>query len=136
MLRTHDQDKARVLLQEALVHQRAVGDRLGAARTTAYLGRIEAAKGFDTLLEACRSLPRAGWSLSVAGRAVDGLDRYRARAEGLPATFLGYAERDAFLDGIDCLVVPPIGYARHHRRCPYQTDARRRCCGSTSGKGG
>ncbi len=22
--------------------------------------------------------------------------------------FLGYAERDAFLDGIDCLVVPPI----------------------------
>ncbi|WP_426314634.1 glycosyltransferase family 4 protein [Methylobacterium fujisawaense] len=80
----------------------------GAPVRFGYLGRIEAAKGFDTLLEACRSLPRAGWSLSVAGRAVDGLDRYRARAEGLPATFLGYAERDAFLDGIDCLVVPPI----------------------------
>lgn len=73
-----------------------------------YLGRIEPAKGFDILLEACRRLPEEGWRLAVAGRAVDGLDRYRALAEGLPVTFLGYTERDAFLDGLDCLVVPPI----------------------------
>ncbi|KAA0124682.1 glycosyltransferase [Methylobacterium sp. P1-11] len=73
-----------------------------------YLGRIEPAKGFDILLEACRRLPVEGWRLAVAGRAVDGLDRYRALAEGLPVTFPGYTERDAFLDSLDCLVVPPI----------------------------
>ncbi|MCJ2072364.1 glycosyltransferase family 4 protein [Methylobacterium sp. J-030] len=73
-----------------------------------YLGRIEACKGADILFTACRSLPPQGWSLAVAGRAVDGLAPYRAMAEGLPVSFLGFAERDAFLDGIDCLVVPPI----------------------------
>ncbi|XYD07973.1 glycosyltransferase family 4 protein [Methylobacterium sp. NMS12] len=73
-----------------------------------YLGRIEGAKGFDVLLDACRRLPESGWSLAVAGRAVDGLDRYRGLAEGLPVIFLGYSERDAFLDDLDCLVVPPI----------------------------
>ena len=73
-----------------------------------YLGRIEASKGVDILLGACRRLPPQGWSLTVAGRAADGLDRYRAMTEGLPVSFAGFAERDAFLDGIDCLVVPPI----------------------------
>jgi glycosyltransferase involved in cell wall biosynthesis len=80
----------------------------GAPVRFGYLGRIEGAKGFDVLLEACRRLPEAGWRLAVAGRAVDGLDRYRALAEGLPVNFLGYVERDAFLDGLDCLVVPPV----------------------------
>lgn len=73
-----------------------------------YLGRIEASKGADILMAACRRLPPQGWSLTVAGRAVDGLDSYRAMTEGLPVAFVGFAERDAFLDGIDCLVVPPI----------------------------
>ncbi len=80
----------------------------GAPVRFGHLGRIEGAKGFDVLLEACRRLPEAGWRLAVAGRAVDGLDRYRALAEGLPVNFLGYVERDAFLDGLDCLVVPPV----------------------------
>jgi glycosyltransferase involved in cell wall biosynthesis len=72
------------------------------------LGRIEASKGTDLLIEACRHLPAEGWRLVIAGRAADGLDRYRAMAEGLPVGFPGFAERDAFLDSIDCLVVPPI----------------------------
>ncbi|KQT79650.1 glycosyl transferase [Methylobacterium sp. Leaf465] len=72
------------------------------------LGRIEASKGTDVLLAACRHLPPEGWRLVVAGRAADGLARYRALAEGLPVTFVGYAEKDAFLDAIDCLVVPPV----------------------------
>lgn len=76
--------------------------------TFGFLGRIEAAKGADALFEACRLLPKRGWRLVVAGRAVDGLDRYRAATEGLPVTFVGHAERDAFLDAVDCLVVPPI----------------------------
>jgi glycogen(starch) synthase len=82
--------------------------RPGAPVRFGYLGRIEPAKGFDVLLDACRLLPPQGWHLAVAGRAVDGLDRYRALAERLPISFVGYAERDAFLDGIDCLVVPPV----------------------------
>lgn len=73
-----------------------------------YLGRIEAAKGADILFAACRTLPAQGWSLAVAGRAVEGIDPYRALTAGLPVSFLGFAERDAFLDGIDCLVVPPV----------------------------
>ncbi|MCJ2087748.1 glycosyltransferase family 4 protein [Methylobacterium sp. E-005] len=73
-----------------------------------FLGRIETSKGADILFAACRALPSHGWSLAVAGRAVDGLDRYRAATEGLPVTFPGFVARDAFLDGIDCLVVPPI----------------------------
>ncbi|MGU3666364.1 glycosyltransferase family 4 protein [Methylobacterium sp. A49B] len=80
----------------------------GAPVRFGYLGRIEPSKGFDVLLDACRRLPHRGWHLAVAGRAVDGLDRYHGLTEGMPVTFLGYAERDAFLDGIDCLVVPPV----------------------------
>lgn len=73
-----------------------------------YLGRIEPSKGADILIEACRALPPTGWRLLVAGRAVDGLDRYVAAAAGLPIEFVGFTERDAFLDRIDCLVVPPV----------------------------
>jgi len=80
----------------------------GSPVTFGYLGRIEASKGVDTLVAACRMLPSQGWRLIVAGRAVDGLDHYHAMAAGLPVSFPGFAERDAFLDGIDCLVVPPI----------------------------
>jgi glycosyltransferase involved in cell wall biosynthesis len=80
----------------------------GAPVTFGFLGRIEASKGADILFEACRLLPAQGWRLTVAGRAVDGLDRYRALTNGLPVSFLGHAERDAFLDAVDCLVVPPI----------------------------
>ncbi|WP_375462538.1 glycosyltransferase family 4 protein [uncultured Methylobacterium sp.] len=76
--------------------------------TFGYMGRIEPSKGVDVLLDACRRLPPSGWRLGVAGRAVDGLDRYRGMAAGLPIDFPGFVARDAFLDGIDCLVVPPV----------------------------
>ncbi|KQP40913.1 glycosyl transferase [Methylobacterium sp. Leaf104] len=82
--------------------------RPGAPVVFGCLGRIEPSKGTDILLEACRRLPAEGWRLVVAGQAADGLDRYRALAEGLPVTFVGYADKDAFLDAIDCLVVPPV----------------------------
>ncbi|WP_375455232.1 glycosyltransferase family 4 protein [uncultured Methylobacterium sp.] len=76
--------------------------------TFGYLGRIEPAKGVDVLLDACRRLPAAGWRLRIAGRAADGLDRYERRAAGLPVSFDGFVARDAFLDALDCLVVPPV----------------------------
>ena len=76
--------------------------------TFGYMGRIEASKGVDTLLAACRRLPPAGWRLRIAGRAADGLDRYVGLAAGLPVTFDGFVAPDTFLDRVDCLVVPPV----------------------------
>lgn len=73
-----------------------------------FLGRIEPSKGIDTLLRACRRLPAAGWKLLVAGRATEGLERYRALAARLPIEFAGFVARDDFFDRIDCLVVPSI----------------------------
>lgn len=78
------------------------------AITFGYMGRIEPSKGVDVLLEACRRLGPTGWRLRIAGRAVDGLDRYAALAAGLPVTFDGFVASARFLDGIDCLVVPPV----------------------------
>lgn len=73
-----------------------------------YLGRLEPPKGADMLLEALRLLPATGWSLVMAGRAPDGPEAYEALAHGLPVTFPGYMDADAFFAGIDCLVVPPL----------------------------
>lgn len=47
-----------------------------------YLGRIEAAKGADLLIEALRFLPSQGWRLVMAGRAPDGIEAsFAARAQ-------------------------------------------------------
>lgn len=73
-----------------------------------FLGRIEKSKGIEVLLEACRALPANGWSLLIAGRAIEGLDRYKTLAAGLPVEFIGFIDRDDFFDRIDCLVAPPI----------------------------
>jgi glycosyltransferase involved in cell wall biosynthesis len=73
-----------------------------------YLGRIEAAKGADLLIEALRLLPSQGWRLVIAGRAPDGIEAYRQKATGLPVEFPGYVEADHFFAGIDCLIVPPL----------------------------
>ncbi|WP_395444156.1 glycosyltransferase family 4 protein [Caulobacter sp. UC70_42] len=73
-----------------------------------YLGRIEASKGADLLLEACRMAPADGWRLVMAGKAVDGDAPYRAAAEGLPVTFAGFVDRERFFEEIDCLVAPPL----------------------------
>ena len=80
----------------------------GGTLTFGYMGRIEPSKGIDGLLQACRALPSSGWRLLVAGRAADGIARYEAMAAGLPIEFVGFAESARFLDGIDCLVVPPV----------------------------
>jgi glycosyltransferase involved in cell wall biosynthesis len=73
-----------------------------------YLGRIEAAKGADLLIEALRLLPQQGWRLVMAGRAPDGIEAYRQKAAGLPVEFPGYVEADRFFAGINCLIVPPL----------------------------
>ncbi|EMS98376.1 glycosyltransferase [Agrobacterium tumefaciens str. Cherry 2E-2-2] len=73
-----------------------------------YLGRIEAAKGADLLIEALRLLPPQGWRAVMAGRAPDGIEAYQQKAAGLPVEFPGYVEADHFFAGIDCLIVPPL----------------------------
>lgn len=73
-----------------------------------YLGRIEAAKGADLLIEALRLLPPQGWRTVMAGRAPDGIEAYQQKAAGLPVEFPGYVEADRFFAGIDCLIVPPL----------------------------
>jgi glycogen synthase len=73
-----------------------------------FLGRIEPSKGIDVLLDACRALPPSGWKLLVAGRAPDGLERYKAHSRGLPVEYVGFVERDDFFDRIDCLIVPSV----------------------------
>ncbi|TKV72586.1 glycosyltransferase family 4 protein [Rhizobium sp. AU243] len=73
-----------------------------------YLGRIEAAKGADLLIEALRLLPPQGWRTVMAGRAPDGIEAYQQKAAGLPVEFPGYVEADRFFASIDCLIVPPL----------------------------
>jgi glycosyltransferase involved in cell wall biosynthesis len=73
-----------------------------------YLGRIEASKGIDVLLDACRKLPPNGWELVVAGQAIEGLDSYRTATSHLPVKFIGYTDTDTFFETIDCLIVPPL----------------------------
>ncbi|CDN93624.1 glycosyltransferase family 4 protein [Agrobacterium tumefaciens] len=73
-----------------------------------YLGRIEAPKGADLLIEALHLLPPQGWRLVMAGRAPGGIEAYRQKAAGLPVEFPGYVEADNFFAGIDCLIVPPL----------------------------
>jgi len=73
-----------------------------------YLGRIEASKGADLLIEACRQAPAEGWRLVMAGKAVGGDDAYRCLAEGLPIEFPGFVDRERFFAEIDCLVAPPL----------------------------
>jgi glycosyltransferase involved in cell wall biosynthesis len=76
--------------------------------TFGYLGRISIDKGVGTLLRACRSLPKQGWRLLVAGRSPLEDDPLFKLAEGLPVEFLGFVPSGDFLSNIDALVVPSI----------------------------
>jgi glycosyltransferase involved in cell wall biosynthesis len=75
-----------------------------------FLGRVEQAKGIETLLAALRTLPSdAKWSCRIAGRAhASYLPHLQSMAAGLPVSFLGFADAHAFLASIDILVVPSI----------------------------
>lgn len=74
-----------------------------------YLGRIEAAKGADFLLEALKRMPSIeNWRLIMAGRITESESRYRTLCNGLPVEFPGYLEADEFFESIDCLIVPSL----------------------------
>ena len=83
---------------------RAPGDPL----VFGYLGRIEAPKGADLLIESLPLLPPKGWRLVMAGRAPGGIEAYEQKTANLPVEFPGYVDADSFFAGIDCLIVPPL----------------------------
>jgi len=80
-----------------------------------FLGRITKKKGIDRLLEAVSLLDSEEWSLSIAGpmESEEDSSRYLKLADDLGiaerVSWLGlidYAERDAFLERMDVLVMP------------------------------
>ncbi len=82
-------------------------DRTGRPMTFGYLGRINTEKGVGTLIDAFRRIGPGDWRCLVAGHAMDdSIERFRARAEGLPVEFVGWAKPADFLSAIDVLVVP------------------------------
>lgn len=109
---THVPENRRTVIWNAISPPTSPQPRLpgapGEPLVFGYLGRIEAAKGADLLIEALRLLPSQGWRLVMAGRAPDGIEFYRQKTAGLPVTFPGYVEADHFFAGIDCLIVPPL----------------------------
>jgi glycosyltransferase involved in cell wall biosynthesis len=75
-----------------------------------FIGRVEATKGIEVLLEAVSRLPAAQFRLQVAGRASE--PEYLARLQRdypLPnVEYLGYVKADAFYQGTDVVVVPSL----------------------------
>jgi glycogen synthase len=73
-----------------------------------YLGRLDATKGLDTLLEAVRHLPAGAFELHIAGPGDPAWVREDLERHGLgPAVRLhGVVKPAPFLDGIDVLVTP------------------------------
>lgn len=83
--------------------------RAGEKLTVGYLGRLDPTKGVETLLAALRSLHDLPLEVAIAGRGQPGYEtELRGMAEGLPARFLGHVDPQAFLGGIDVLVVPSV----------------------------
>jgi glycosyltransferase involved in cell wall biosynthesis len=108
LFRDLDDTRARVIWNAADVPLAVPRTPRSGAMVFGFLGRLVPEKGIKTLLAACRLLPPDGWRLRVAGRAQEGDAAYRALADGLPVEFLGFTDPDAFLDGIDLLIVPSI----------------------------
>lgn len=109
---THVPENRRVVIWNAIAPPVSQSSRkprtAGEPIVFGYLGRIEAPKGADLLIEALHLLPPQGWRLVMAGRAPGGIEAYRQKAAGLPVEFPGYVEADNFFAGIDCLIVPPL----------------------------
>jgi len=80
--------------------------------TLGFLGRVERAKGIETLLTAASELEARGalFRLRIAGRAEPGyLETLRRRWPLARIEYLGFVEAPEFLRSIDALVVPSEG---------------------------
>jgi glycosyltransferase involved in cell wall biosynthesis len=75
-----------------------------------FIGRVEAVKGIETLLEAATRLPGGRFRLRVAGRAPD-LDYLRRLQQKYPlpeVEYLGYVKSHEFYPQVDLVVVPSL----------------------------
>ncbi len=74
-----------------------------------YLGRIEATKGIEVLIDAARRMPAGSISVLIAGKGEPGyVDTLVARGKGLDVTFLGFTKPADLFARIDLLVVPSV----------------------------
>lgn len=74
-----------------------------------YLGRIEATKGIEVLIDAARRMPTGSVSVLIAGKGEPGyVETLVARAKGLDVTFLGFTKPADLFARIDLLVVPSV----------------------------
>jgi glycosyltransferase involved in cell wall biosynthesis len=88
-------------------HQRLRHPEPGRLRL-GYIGALSPHKGVPTLLRAAAAMP-AGWTLTIAGAGPLEAEARAAAARDPRIVFLGEidaAGRDAFLDGLDLLVIP------------------------------
>lgn len=80
----------------------------GAPITFGFLGRLVPEKGIEVLLRACRSLPKDGWRLRIAGRAPADAGPLHQAIAGLPVELMGFVDPGSFLSDVDVLVVPSL----------------------------
>lgn len=74
-----------------------------------FLGRVEANKGIELLLEATARLKPGSWQLVVAGKGdADYVAHLRARFPSPAVIFLGVSGLESFFRQIDLLVVPSL----------------------------
>jgi glycosyltransferase involved in cell wall biosynthesis len=75
-----------------------------------YIGRIEAAKGIEVLLQAVSQLPPESWELRIAGKAPDAAyaETLRRRYPLPQIEYLGFVKPDAFYRSVDLVVIPSI----------------------------
>jgi glycosyltransferase involved in cell wall biosynthesis len=76
-----------------------------------YLGRLEAAKGLDLLVDEFVKRPPGPWELRIAGTGPDAFVRgLQAQVAASPVAaavrFLGWAEPEPFIGELDVLIVP------------------------------
>ncbi|WP_375462537.1 glycosyltransferase family 4 protein [uncultured Methylobacterium sp.] len=98
-------------------------DRTGRPMTFGFLGRINVEKGVGTLIDALHRIGPGDWRCLIAGQAMDdSIERFRARAAGLPIEFVGWVQPKDFLTEIDVLVVPSF-WAEPSPRTVYEAYA-------------
>jgi len=77
--------------------------------TFGFIGRVEAEKGIEVVLEACARLERTDWRLRIAGVGVSNyVEDLRRRYPDSRIEWLGYAEADQFYRSIDVVLISSV----------------------------
>lgn len=77
--------------------------------TFGFMGRIEAEKGIETLLDALPHIGRDAWRLRIAGVGRDAYaERLRRQSDDPRIDWLGWADAGDFVRSIDVLMIPSL----------------------------